>query len=205
MIEWFTFKWHPRHFWQIYMLKNVGPLPRTISRRTAGLEVEIGFNTTLEVYSKNRLIFLELVGWNLIFDHQPEFKFTRTVVRFNLDSKCHRIWLIWTQGFSIEVDFAGSPSRLNFCPLVGSGILLIWIIPNDYSLFGRLDFQGIHKDSWYTQHPKPLPWSRCSPWIFSLRCTRSSVYKLLRSMGIRLDHSSKVMWVAIKTPYKYDM
>jgi len=44
------------------MLKNVGPLPRTISRRTAGLEVEIGFNTTLEVYSKNRLIFLELVG-----------------------------------------------------------------------------------------------------------------------------------------------
>lgn len=154
MIEWFTFKWHPRHFWQIYMLKNVGPLPRTISRRTAGLEVEIGFNTTLEVYSKNRLIFLELVGWNLIINQNlssPEMSLDlisiRSVVEFGWFERRILNWSI----------FAGSPSRLNFCPLVGSGILLIWIIPKTILWFGRLDFQGIHKDSWYTQHPKPLP------------------------------------------------
>ena len=162
------------------------------------------FGWYFEVYSKNRLIFLELVGWNLIINQNlssPEMSLDlisiRSVVEFGW---FERKFLIWSglrrkskSTKLLPLGRIGNPSNMDH--------------PKDYSLFGRLDFQGIHKDSWYTQHPKPLPWSRCSPKNFSLRCTRSSVYKLLRSMGIRLDHSSKVMWgteglIGPGTPWK---
>jgi len=161
------------------------------------------FGWYFEVYSKNRLIFLELVGWNLIINQNlssPEMSLDlisiRSVVEFGWFERRILNWSI----------FAGSPSRLNFCPLVGSGILLIWIIPK--TILCLVDWTS----RVFTKIPDILNTRnrchrRCSPIFFSLRCTRSSVYKLLRSMGIRLDHSSKVMWgteglIGPGTPWK---
>ena len=57
------------------------------------------------------------------FDHQSEFEFIR------------------------NVNFSRKSKSTKLLPLGRIGNFFIWIIPKDYSLFGRLDFQGIHEDS----------------------------------------------------------